>query len=186
MDGSTLCSLTADLRDEAEDDAGQSPGPQGGLRDRLGTKAPKPPAATSRENAPSELIFSSPARPSSFLQSLSSPPLPILAMSSALRAAVQQVCQQPHTPPTTPLTPLPSPQSRRSAFARSARYASTSAKAPTLKERLAELIPAEIENVCAPFFVSPRSPTAHPSISLAIGESHPCCTRQKVLRSRSR
>lgn len=112
MDGSTLCSLTADLRDEAEDDAGQSPGPQGGLRDRLGTKAPKPPAATSRENAPSELIFSSPARPSSFLQSLSSPPLPILAMSSALRAAVQQVCQQPHTPPTTPLTPLPSPQSR--------------------------------------------------------------------------
>lgn len=121
-----------------------------------------------------------------FLQSSSSPPLPILAMSSALRAAVQQVCQQPHTPPTTPLTPLPSPQSRRSAFARSARYASTSAKAPTLKERLAELIPAEIENVCAPFFVSPRSPTAHPSISLAIGESHPCCTRQKVLRSRSR
>nr|VWO96081.1 Uncharacterized protein [Ganoderma boninense] len=50
-------------------------------------------------------------------------------MSSALRAAVQQ--------------------SRRSAFARSARYASTSAKAPTLKERLAELIPAEIENVKA-------------------------------------
>ncbi|RPD60971.1 citrate synthase [Lentinus tigrinus ALCF2SS1-7] len=40
-------------------------------------------------------------------------------------------------------------QSRRSAFARSARFASTSAKAPTLKERLAELIPAEIENVKA-------------------------------------
>ncbi|KAI0749886.1 citrate synthase [Daedaleopsis nitida] len=51
-------------------------------------------------------------------------------MSSALRSAIQQ-------------------QSRRSAFARSARFASTSAKAPTLKERLAELIPAEIENVKA-------------------------------------
>ncbi|CDO74358.1 hypothetical protein BN946_scf184355.g6 [Trametes cinnabarina] len=50
-------------------------------------------------------------------------------MSAALRAAVQQ--------------------SRRSAFARSARFASTSAKAPTLKERLADLIPAEIENVKA-------------------------------------
>ncbi|KAI0709868.1 citrate synthase [Earliella scabrosa] len=50
-------------------------------------------------------------------------------MSSALRSAIQQ--------------------SRRSAFARSARFASTSAKAPTLKERLAELIPAEIENVKA-------------------------------------
>ncbi|KAI0714390.1 citrate synthase [Cerioporus squamosus] len=49
--------------------------------------------------------------------------------SAALRSAVQQ--------------------SRRSAFARSARFASTSAKAPTLKERLAELIPAEIENVKA-------------------------------------
>ncbi|EIW57795.1 citrate synthase [Trametes versicolor FP-101664 SS1] len=49
--------------------------------------------------------------------------------SAALRSAVQQ--------------------SRRTAFARSARFASTSAKAPTLKERLAELIPAEIENVKA-------------------------------------
>ncbi|RDX41748.1 citrate synthase [Polyporus arcularius HHB13444] len=49
--------------------------------------------------------------------------------SAALRSAVQQ--------------------SRRSALARSARFASTSAKAQTLKERLAELIPAEIENVKA-------------------------------------
>ncbi|KAH9941367.1 citrate synthase [Amylocystis lapponica] len=41
-------------------------------------------------------------------------------------------------------------QSRRSVFAPSAvRLASTSSKQPTLKERLAELIPAEIENVKA-------------------------------------
>ncbi|KAH9945493.1 citrate synthase [Epithele typhae] len=40
-------------------------------------------------------------------------------------------------------------QSRRSAFARSARFASTSAKAPTLKERIAELIPVQLENVKA-------------------------------------
>ncbi|OBZ72664.1 Citrate synthase, mitochondrial [Grifola frondosa] len=48
-------------------------------------------------------------------------------MSSALRSVVQQ--------------------SRRSAFVRSARFASTSTKQATLKERLAELIPAEIQNV---------------------------------------
>ncbi|CAL1715744.1 unnamed protein product [Somion occarium] len=40
-------------------------------------------------------------------------------------------------------------QSRSSALARSARFASTAAKQQTLKERLAELIPAEIENVKA-------------------------------------
>ncbi|KZT02902.1 citrate synthase [Laetiporus sulphureus 93-53] len=40
-------------------------------------------------------------------------------------------------------------QSRRSVFAAPARLASTSAKQSTLKERLADLIPAEIENVKA-------------------------------------
>ncbi|THG93199.1 hypothetical protein EW026_g7972 [Hermanssonia centrifuga] len=40
-------------------------------------------------------------------------------------------------------------QTPRSAFARSARFASTAAKQQTLKERLAELIPAELENVKA-------------------------------------
>lgn len=40
-------------------------------------------------------------------------------------------------------------QSRQTTFARSARFASTAAKQQTLKERLAELIPAELENVKA-------------------------------------
>ena len=112
MDGSTLCSLTADLRDEAEDDAGQSPGPQGGLRDRLGTKAPKPPAATSRENAPSELIFSSPARPSSFSSVfvLSSSPHPRhVIRSSCRRPAGMSTTSHPshHTANPAPLPPVP-------------------------------------------------------------------------------
>lgn len=53
-----------------------------------------------------------------------------------------------------------SAQSRRSAFASPARLASTSAKQSTLKDRLAELIPAEIETVCPPR--NTLSPVRHP------------------------
>lgn len=62
-----------------------------------------------------------------------------------------------HRPPGTP-TPVPhllvtnpaSVQTPRSSFARTARFASTGAKQQTLKERLAELIPKELENVRLP------------------------------------
>ncbi|KAF7789821.1 hypothetical protein EIP86_000767 [Pleurotus ostreatoroseus] len=40
-------------------------------------------------------------------------------------------------------------QTPRASFARTARFASTAAKQQTLKERLAELIPTELENVKA-------------------------------------
>ena len=46
-------------------------------------------------------------------------------------------------------------QTPRSTFARSVRFASTG-KQPTLKERLAELIPAELEQVCLGYHITIR------------------------------
>ncbi len=48
------------------------------------------------------------------------------------------------------------PSLRRSAFA-SVRFSSTSSKPVSLKERLSEIIPKEIENVCSSFFLSSNS-----------------------------
>ena len=105
---------------------------------------------------------------------------------------VRHVCCPPLCHPTgmpsappfalTPSAHTSSLQSRRSAFARLARFASTSAKAPTLKERLAELIPAEIENV-RPFLCAVPRPGLN---VLAIGESGARRAWQEVVRPRPR
>lgn len=71
------------------------------------------------------------------------------------------------------------PQSRPAAVRTQIRLSSTSSKTLSLKERLAELIPQEIENVRC-YLLLPHIP-AH--LSLSTGQGHPCCPRQKGLRS---
>lgn len=74
---------------------------------------------------------------------------------------------------------IPYHQSRFS-FARagvaSARFSSTAPKQSTLKERLAELIPAELENVCFLWWCLRRS-------KLAVGQANTCSAWQKGIRS---
>lgn len=81
------------------------------------------------------------------IRSLSS--FSISSSNSLMSAAIfRSVAKQVSTHPTlSSKHPNISLQSRSSAWARSARFASTAAKQQTLKERLAELIPQELEQV---------------------------------------
>jgi hypothetical protein len=72
--------------------------------------------------------------------------------------------------------PSQSPSPSRLALL-SSRFASTSSKQQTLKERLAALIPQEIENVC---FNLPRFSPANP----LLGQGNQSRARSKVLRTR--
>jgi len=71
------------------------------------------------------------------------------------------------------------PSLRCPAFA-AARLSSTSSKPVSLKDRLAEIIPKEIENVC---INSHLRTGLHNSFD--VGEGHSCSTRQKIFWSRS-